>query len=128
LTDSTTTAYDSVSGYTGASETIDLATASLGLTFTVAGNVTAAAGTTNGIATGKFTFDKLAATSLTDAITKVGADVKTAGNAVVFTYGSDVYFFADTDGAATTTNDILVKLVGSTIGNLTAAGEVFTMA
>jgi len=128
LTDSTTSAYDTISGYTGGSEKLDLATASLGLTFTVAPDVTAAAGVTNGITTGKFTFDKAAASSLSDAISKVGADVKTAGQAVVFTYSSNVYFFADVDGLSSTTNDILIKLSGVTIGNLSATAEVFTMA
>jgi len=128
LTDSTTGSYDVITNYTGTSEKINLANASLGRDFVVAADVAAAAATTNGIATGKFTFDKAAAVSLSDAITKVGADVKTAGNAVVFTYGADVYFFADTDGAATTANDILVKLAGVAIGNLTVAVEVFTMA
>jgi hypothetical protein len=128
LTDSITSAYDTISGYTGGSEKLDLATASLGLTFTVAPDVTAAAGVTNGIATGKFTFDKAAASSLSDAISKVGADVKTAGQAVVFTYSSNVYFFADVDGLSSTTNDILIKLSGVTIGNLSATAEVFTMA
>lgn len=137
LTDSTTTSYDAISGFTvgAGSEKLDLSSANLvsdsgaAITFAVAANVTANAGVTNGITAGVFTFDKALAVSLTDAISKVGADVKTAGNAVVFAYGSDTYFFADVDGAATTSNDILIKLSGvTTAASMTAATEVFTLA
>lgn len=132
--ESTTTSYDSLKNVTTASEILDLGAATLltptgsALSFALATAVTAAAGTTNGIVTGKFTFDKAAATSLADAITKVGTDVKTAGHSVIFEFGGDSYFFADVDGATTTTNDILVKLVGVTSATaLVAAGsETFT--
>lgn len=132
--DSTAAAMDKVSGFVMANDKIDLATAAAGttasdsITFAVATNVTAAAGTTNGIASGMFTFDKADATSLADAIAKVGADVKTVGNAVIFEYGGNTYFFADTDGAATTANDLIIELVGVNSASLTATGEVFTIS
>ncbi|MFI3181285.1 MAG: calcium-binding protein, partial [Methylococcales bacterium] len=132
--DSITTAYDVVTAFTKANDVIDLATTTVGtsgttaITFTVKANVTASSGTTNGVATGVFTFDKAAATSLADAITKVGADVATAGNSVTFTYGGNTYFYADTDGATTTTGDVLIQLSGVTNGNLTATSEVFSIA
>lgn len=127
-TDSTTSSYDSITGFHSGFDRIDLSAASLNRTFSVAANVTAVAGTTNGIAAGKFTFDKAAATSLSNAISKVGQDVKTSGNAVVFTYGSDVYFFADMDNTSATSSDILIKLTGATMTDLVASGETFAMA
>jgi hypothetical protein len=133
-TDSKSTGVDVVTGYAKASDTIDMAnsanggTAAGAITFAVIANVTATAGTTNGIATGLFTFDKAAPTSLTDAIAKVGADVAVAGKAVVFNYGSDAYLFIDADGATTTTNDMVVKLVGVTAASVAAAAEVFTVS
>ena len=126
LTDSKPATFDQIIGYTPGTDTIDLATPVI--TAVVATNVTAAVGATNGIATGLFTFDKAAATSLADAIAKVGTDVHTAGNAVVFNYAGDAYFFADVDGTTATTNDILVKLVGVTAASVAAAAEVFTVS
>ena len=127
-TDSTVSSYDTITGFHSGFDRIDLSAASLNRTFAVAANVTAVAGTTNGIAAGKFTFDKAAATSLSNAISKVGQDVKTSGNAVVFTYGSDVYFFADMDNTSATSSDILIKLTGATMTDLVASGETFAMA
>ena len=127
LTDSIASSMDVVTNYVSASDTIDLSAAALVSAYAVASNVTASAGATNGIATGLFTFDKAAATSLTDAITKVGADVKTAGNAVVFNYGGDAYLFADTDGASTTAADIIIKLTGLAAASMAANAEVFTV-
>ena len=54
--------------------------------------------------------------------------MKTSGNAVVFTYGSDVYFFADMDNTSATSSDILIKLTGATMTDLVASGETFAMA
>lgn len=115
ITDSTTGSFDSISNYTtgttAVADKIDLS-AITNFTTTLASNVTASV-SVGGIATGLYTASTSGAfTSLADAITRVGADVKTAGTAVVFGYGSDSYVFVDTDGAATTSNDILVKLVG----------------
>jgi len=114
---STTGSYDSISNYTtgttAVADKIDLSVIS-NFTTTLASNVTGTA-SVGGITTGLYAASTSGAfTSLADAITRVGADVKTAGNAVVFNYGSDAYVFVDTDGAATTSNDILVKLVGVT--------------
>lgn len=125
-TDSTTTSYDSVTGYTSASEVINLNSIS-GLTSTVAANVTASA-TVGGIATGLYTASTSGAfTSLSDAIARVGADVKTVGKAVVFNYGSDAYVFEDVDGTSATTNDILIKLVGITAASMADAANVLTV-
>jgi hypothetical protein len=132
--DSTTAAYDTVANFIKANDKIDLASTKIGSTGTTDGTFDVAApvaisGTTeNGITTGLFTFDKLAATSLADAITKVGTDVTSAGKAVVFNYGGDAYFFADTDGASTTTADVLIKLTGITAVSMTQATEVFTIS
>ncbi len=128
LTDSTVSSMDVITSYVSTSDTIDLSAAALVSAYDVAANVTASTGATNGIATGLFTFNKAAATSLTDAITKVGADVKTAGKAVVFNYGGDAYFFADTDGASTTSADIIIKLTGLTAASMAASTEVFTVS
>ncbi|WP_171982245.1 S-layer family protein [Aquaspirillum sp. LM1] len=127
-TDSTVSSYDTITGFHSGFDTINLSATNLNQTFTIAANVTAAAGVTNGIATGKFTFDKAAATSLADAISRVGQDVKTSGNAVVFTYSSNVYFFADMDNTTATSSDILIKLTGATMTDLIATGEAFAMA
>lgn len=127
VSDSLTSSMDTIKSYTSATDTINLAATALGKAFAVASNVTAASGTTNGIATGLFTFDKAVATSLTDAIAKVGADVKTAGNAVVFNYGGDAYFYADMDGTAATSTDIVIKLLGTTAASMAASSEVFTI-
>lgn len=128
LTDSTTTSYDKVSNVTINSEVIDLSATGLGLAFSVAGDVTGSA-TVGTIATGLYTAGSSEAfTSVADAVTKVGADVKTAGQAVLFEYGGNTYFFADTDGASTTTNDILIELTGLDSTTMTAAAEVFTIA
>jgi hypothetical protein len=132
--ESTTAAYDTVANFVIANDKIDLATTYNGstgttaITFTVKADVTAATGVTNGIVTGKFTFNKAAATSLTDAIAKVGADVATAGNAVFFNYGGNDYFFADTDGATTTTADVLIQLTGVAGATMAATSEVFTIS
>jgi predicted RecA/RadA family phage recombinase len=125
---------DVVTNFIKANDKIDLASmysgssGSTGITVAVPSNVSASAGVTNGIATGLFTFDKAAATSLSDAITKVGADVATAGKAVVFAYGSDAYVFVDQDGATTTANDVVIKLVGVTAVSMAAATEVLTIS
>jgi hypothetical protein len=127
ITDSTTGSADAISNYTLTSEKVDLS-AITNFTTTVASNVTASL-SVGGIATGLYTASTSGAfTSLTDAITRVGADVKTAGSAVVFNYGSDAYVFVDVDGAATTSNDILVKLVGVTAGSAAAAASVITVS
>ena len=128
ITDSTTSSYDSISNYTTGLTTvadkIDLS-AITAFTTTLASNVTATA-SVGGIATGLYTASTSGAfSSLADAITRVGADVKTAGSAVVFNYGSDAYVFVDTDGAATTSNDILVKLVGVTAITANVAANAF---
>ena len=132
--ESTTAAYDTVANFVKANDKIDLATTKIGSSgatdgnFVVKADVTAATGITNGIATGKFTFNKAAATSLTDAIAKVGADVATAGNAVFFNYGGNDYFFADTDGATTTTADVLIQLTGVAGTTMAATSELFTIS
>lgn len=130
ITDSTTGSTDAISNYTLTSEKIDLSASTITSNFntTIASNVTASV-SVGGIATGLYTASTSGAfTSLADAITRVGADVKTAGSAVVFNYGSDAYVFVDVDGAATTSNDILVKLVGVAAGSAAAAGNVITVS
>jgi hypothetical protein len=47
---------------------------------------------------------------------------------ILFNYGGDAYFFADTDGASTTTADVLIKLTGITAVSMTQATEVFTIS
>ena len=132
--DSTTAAYDTVANFIKANDKIDLASTKIGSTgttdgtFDVAATVAISGTTVNGITTGLFTFDKLAATSLADAITKVGTDVASVGKAVVFNYGGDAYFFADTDGASTTSADVLIKLTGVTAVSIAQATEVFTIS
>jgi hypothetical protein len=129
--DSKAASMDKVANFTIADDTIDLASATISGadgTFVVASDVGAAAGTTNGIATGMFTFDAAAATSLSDAITKVGADVATAGEAVIFEYDGNTYFFADTDGATTTADDLVIELTGVDSASMTQTSEVFTIA
>jgi hypothetical protein len=127
ITDSTTGSTDAISNYSLTSEKVDLS-AITNFTTTIASNVTGSA-SVGGIATGLYTASTSGAfTSLADAITRVGADVKTAGSAVVFNYGSDAYVFVDVDGAATTSNDILVKLVGVAAGSAAAAASVITVS
>jgi len=130
-TASTSAKMDSITNYGLTADKFDLSATTIAgnaATFEVAGNVTAAAGTTNGIATGLFTFDKAAATSLADAITKVGADVATAGKGVVFNYGGNAYLFIDTDGATTTGSDLVIELVGKTAASVAANLEVFIVS
>ena len=92
-----------------------------------AADVTATA-TVGSIATGLYTASTSGAfTSLSDAISRVGADVKTAGKAVVFNYGSDAYIFEDVDGTSATGSDILIKLVGITAASMADAANVLTV-
>lgn len=124
-TDSTTTAYDTVFSFVGGSnDTLNFAASTLGLAYAVAADATGTFGT---IATGMYSFTN-GPSSLTDAIAKVSADVKTAGNAVIFEYAGDTYFFADQDGAATSANDALIRLVGLDSASMSASSEVFTIA
>ena len=134
--DSLTATYDKISDFTKGSS----ASATTGLDFikvvdatpttmTVKANVTAVANATNGVKDGVFTFDKAAATSLSDAISKVGADVATAGASVVFSYGGNSYLFIDSDGTTATAKDMLIELTGVTgVSFLGVSTGVFTIA
>ena len=131
---STGASMDTIKSFTATSaDTISAAAAteddgSTDLTVAVAADVTASAGTTNGIATGMFTFDKAAATSVADAIAKVGVDNATAGKAVIFEYDGDTYLHIDTDGASTTDDDILMMFVGLDSASVAASSEILTIA
>ena len=123
--DSAATGFDKFITYGLAADAIS--TAGVTGTNQVFGNVTAVAGTTNGVATGLFTFDAAAATSFADALAKVGTDVAVAGNSVVFQYGNNAYVFGDVDGTAATATDVLIELVGVTATSMAASSQVFTI-
>lgn len=133
--DSLTATYDKITDFTKAAtstaasgfDTITVTEAGA-TAITVTANVTAAAGVTNGIKNGKFTFDKAAATSLSDAITKVGADVATSCASVVFEYGGNSYLYIDSDAGTGTAKDMLVELTGVTgLSGVSVAAGVFTI-
>ena len=122
--DSTTTAYDTVYSFVGgANDTINYSGVS-SMTYAVAANATGLFGS---VSTGLYSFTT-GPSSLADAIAKVSTDVKTSGNAVLFLYGGDTYFYADQDGAVTSTADALIRLVGITATSMSASSEVFTVA
>lgn len=126
-TDSTAAAVDKIANFNKATaaELVDGKGYDLikvaGATAAVAGN---SAGTTTavGVDNGVVSFASLTSgpQNFDAAVSAVAAVVTTAGNAAVFTYGANSYLFIDTDGATTTTNDVVIELTG--IADITKLG------
>lgn len=131
--DSTPSAMDIVQFFDKANDKIDLGSARVGggsaasIIFSVAATVAGVSGVSNGISSGKLTFDKAAPISLSEAISKVGESVATAGKVVIFDFGGISYFFADTDGTTAISSDLVIPLFFTASG-VSASGEVFTFA